>query len=396
MIVASRLERSADQGRDPRALSQLDLSRPRLPGASRWRRAAISASRPRPDPGRRRAARRRCPRGRTTTIPTAIPSARRSASPTCSSRMQEDGAIGADEMKRGAQRQAAPCRLRAAAARHRLPLRRSGRRARPRRSPASTALTAGVLHGALDRSLPELQRATETRVAGGARALRARQRAASSSKGRRRTWPRPCGRSRRRPKAQRRAPLPKPVWQQALAERAAAALRRALARGRGRRRGASGKSGEHQGRPRRRPRRAARRLERRASGAASSSTTWCCVQRRRSRKGKAGSARPSCASGPTVQGAAVVLENKTGRILAMAGGFSYPLSQLNRATQAQRQPGSTLKPLTYLAALHKGLQPNTLVLRCAGDAAADRQQAATRGLRITGRRRTTTAARRAS
>jgi len=64
---------------------------------------------------------------------------------------------------------------------------------------------------------------------------------------------------------------------------------------------------------------------------------------------------------PTVQGAAVVLENKTGRILAMAGGFSYPLSQLNRATQSQRQPGSALKPLTYLAALQKGLQPNTYV-----------------------------------
>ncbi|MDP4022512.1 transglycosylase domain-containing protein [Methylobacterium sp. NEAU 140] len=65
---------------------------------------------------------------------------------------------------------------------------------------------------------------------------------------------------------------------------------------------------------------------------------------------------------PSVQGAALVLENRTGRILAMAGGFSYPLSQLNRATQAVRQPGSTLKPLTYLAALNAGLQPNTLVL----------------------------------
>ena len=64
---------------------------------------------------------------------------------------------------------------------------------------------------------------------------------------------------------------------------------------------------------------------------------------------------------PTVQGAAVVLENKTGRILAMVGGFSYPLSQLNRATQSRRQPGSSLKPLTYLAALNSGLQPNTLV-----------------------------------
>jgi membrane carboxypeptidase/penicillin-binding protein len=65
---------------------------------------------------------------------------------------------------------------------------------------------------------------------------------------------------------------------------------------------------------------------------------------------------------PTVQGAALVLENQTGRILAMAGGFSYPLSQLNRVTQTVRQPGSTLKPLTYLAALNAGLQPNTLVM----------------------------------
>jgi penicillin-binding protein 1A len=64
---------------------------------------------------------------------------------------------------------------------------------------------------------------------------------------------------------------------------------------------------------------------------------------------------------PTVQGAALVLDNKTGRILAMSGGFSYPLSQLNRTTQSQRQPGSALKPLTYLAALQKGLQPNTIV-----------------------------------
>ncbi|NVO14917.1 MAG: transglycosylase domain-containing protein [Rhodoplanes sp.] len=64
---------------------------------------------------------------------------------------------------------------------------------------------------------------------------------------------------------------------------------------------------------------------------------------------------------PIVQGAALVLENKTGRILAMTGGFSYPLSQINRTTQTARQPGSAFKPFTYLAALHKGLQPNTLV-----------------------------------
>jgi membrane carboxypeptidase/penicillin-binding protein len=64
---------------------------------------------------------------------------------------------------------------------------------------------------------------------------------------------------------------------------------------------------------------------------------------------------------PMVQGAAIILDNKTGGILAMAGGFSYPLSQLNRTTQSQRQPGSSLKPFTYLAALQRGLQPNTLV-----------------------------------
>lgn len=66
-------------------------------------------------------------------------------------------------------------------------------------------------------------------------------------------------------------------------------------------------------------------------------------------------------SRPKVQGAAVVLENKTGRILAMAGGFSYPASQLNRTTQTRRQPGSSFKPVTYLAALAGGLQPNTLI-----------------------------------
>jgi len=64
---------------------------------------------------------------------------------------------------------------------------------------------------------------------------------------------------------------------------------------------------------------------------------------------------------PTVQGAGLVLENRTGRILAMAGSFSYPLSQLNRTWQTQRQPGSAIKPITYLTALQNGLQPNTLV-----------------------------------
>jgi hypothetical protein len=45
----------------------------------------------------------------------------------------------------------------------------------------------------------------------------------------------------------------------------------------------------------------------------------------------------------------------------MVGGFSYPASQLNRTTQSLRQPGSSIKHVVYLSALHRGLQPNTLV-----------------------------------
>src|SRR5262245_15899418 len=79
-------------------------------------------------------------------------------------------------------------------------------------------------------------------------------------------------------------------------------------------------------------------------------------------KGKSKSgARAELRVRPLVQGMVVVLENRTGRITAMTGGFSYPLSQLNRATQAVRQPGSAIKPLSYLGALRNGLQPNTLV-----------------------------------
>ncbi|MGE0526551.1 MAG: penicillin-binding transpeptidase domain-containing protein, partial [Bdellovibrionales bacterium] len=64
---------------------------------------------------------------------------------------------------------------------------------------------------------------------------------------------------------------------------------------------------------------------------------------------------------PQVQGAVVVLEAKTGRVLAMTGGFSYVASNFNRATRAERQPGSTLKPFIYLAALNMGFRPDTLI-----------------------------------
>ncbi len=65
---------------------------------------------------------------------------------------------------------------------------------------------------------------------------------------------------------------------------------------------------------------------------------------------------------PEVSGAMVVMEPQTGRVLAMAGGFSYDQSQFNRATQALRQPGSSFKPLVYAAALDNGYTPSTVVL----------------------------------
>jgi len=61
---------------------------------------------------------------------------------------------------------------------------------------------------------------------------------------------------------------------------------------------------------------------------------------------------------PAVQGALVSLDPRTGRVLAMVGGWSYSQSQFNRATQAQRQPGSSFKPFVYLTALERGISPS--------------------------------------
>jgi penicillin-binding protein 1A len=65
---------------------------------------------------------------------------------------------------------------------------------------------------------------------------------------------------------------------------------------------------------------------------------------------------------PEVQGSILAMDPHTGRVLAMQGGWKYGISEFNRATQAQRQPGSAFKPFVYLAALESGFTPATLVL----------------------------------
>jgi penicillin-binding protein 1A len=65
---------------------------------------------------------------------------------------------------------------------------------------------------------------------------------------------------------------------------------------------------------------------------------------------------------PLVQGALVSIDPATGRVLALSGGWSFELSQYNRVTQANRQPGSSFKPYVYLTAMMRNISPSQRVL----------------------------------
>ncbi len=65
---------------------------------------------------------------------------------------------------------------------------------------------------------------------------------------------------------------------------------------------------------------------------------------------------------PAVSGGMLVEQPGTGRVFAMQGGFDAGLDSFNRATQAERQPGSTIKPFVYATALDAGMTPATMVL----------------------------------
>lgn len=65
---------------------------------------------------------------------------------------------------------------------------------------------------------------------------------------------------------------------------------------------------------------------------------------------------------PAVNGAMIVMDPHTGRVLAMSGGYSYGGTEFNRATQAKRQPGSSFKPFVYLTAMENGFTPASIIM----------------------------------
>ena len=65
---------------------------------------------------------------------------------------------------------------------------------------------------------------------------------------------------------------------------------------------------------------------------------------------------------PAVEGAVLALDNRTGQVRAMIGGYSFERSKFNRATQAYRQVGSAFKPIVYTAAIDRGYTPATILM----------------------------------
>ncbi len=84
--------------------------------------------------------------------------------------------------------------------------------------------------------------------------------------------------------------------------------------------------------------------------------------RRMTRDSDGGFMRWTLRQVPKVQGGFMAMDVHTGRVLAMQGGFSYQDSVFNRATQADRQPGSSFKPFVYASALDSGFSPATIII----------------------------------
>ncbi|HEX7797698.1 MAG TPA: PBP1A family penicillin-binding protein [Vicinamibacterales bacterium] len=77
---------------------------------------------------------------------------------------------------------------------------------------------------------------------------------------------------------------------------------------------------------------------------------------------ESGTATVSLEQTPLVEGALVAIDNKTGQIRAMVGGWDFNRSKFNRAVQAMRQMGSTFKPIVYTTAIDRGFTPVSIII----------------------------------
>ncbi len=77
---------------------------------------------------------------------------------------------------------------------------------------------------------------------------------------------------------------------------------------------------------------------------------------------ESGARRASLEQDSGAQGALLAIDNTSGDVLAMVGGRDYALSVFNRATQAERQTGSSFKPYVYTAAIEDGVKPTDIIV----------------------------------
>ena len=75
-----------------------------------------------------------------------------------------------------------------------------------------------------------------------------------------------------------------------------------------------------------------------------------------------GAATATLEQTPQVQGAVLAIDNRTGQIRTMIGGYSFERSKFNRATQALRQVGSAFKPIVFTAAIDRGYTPTSIIV----------------------------------
>src|SRR5262249_40212769 len=65
---------------------------------------------------------------------------------------------------------------------------------------------------------------------------------------------------------------------------------------------------------------------------------------------------------PVVEGALIAIDNRTGQVKALVGGWSFDRSKFTRAVQAYRQMGSTFKPIVYTTAIDRGFTPTSVII----------------------------------